>query len=178
MDIHYKTIVKISAAFLILTITYGVSHFLTHPYVEKPLVVYQKTRLEGIGMSLELIESYRDPKVSLPTTFNVGLVNVELGQRIRQLNKKHLFYCTLKPGDAVKYSFNSSDAVWFTVATCNEPAWNLKTEEIVIDEPYTITGQGAYSTDRETVICFRFKTEPPMTASITFEGSVQKYAFN
>ena len=178
MNVHYKTIVKLSAGFLVLIITYGVIHFYTHPYVEKPLVVYHETTLEGIDMSLLLIQSTRPQKVTLPQTFNVGQVSVEVGQRIEQLNKKHLCYCTLKSGDTVEYSFNSSDSVWFTVALCDEPTWNLKTEEIVVDEPNTITNQATYTADHEMVICFRFKTEPPMTSKITFKGIIRKNVFN
>lgn len=178
MNVHYKTIVKLSAGFLVLIITYGVIHFYTHPYVEKPLVVYHRTRLAGIGMSLILVESQIDEKVTLPQTINVGQVSLEMGQRTEQLNKKHLFYCTLRPGDTVEYSFNASDPVWFTVALCDEPTWNLKTEEIVVDERNTITNQATYTTDRETLICFRFKTEPPMTSKITFKGIIRKHAFN
>ena len=178
MNAHYKTIVKLSAGFLVLIITYGVIHFYTHPYVEKPLVVYHRTRLEGVGMSLILIETQIDQKVPLPQTINVGQVSMEMGQRNEQLNKKHLFYCTLRPGDAVEYSFNSSDPVWLTVALCDEPTWNLKTEEIVVDEQNTIMNQAIYTADRETVICFRFKTEPPMTSNITFNGIIRKIVFN
>lgn len=178
MNIHYKTIVKLSAGFLILTITYGIIHFYSHPYVEKPLVVYHDTRFEDIGMSELLVESAQSQKVTLPETFNVGQVGMEMGQRIVQVNKKHLFYYPLKLGDTVEYSFNSSDPIWFTVALCDEPTWNMKTEEIFVDEPNIIAYQANYRTDHETMICFRFKTEPPMTSKFTFKGIIRKYAFN
>jgi len=178
MDIHYKTIVKLSAGFLVIVITYGVIHFYTHPYVEKPLVVYHKTRFEGIGMSLILLENTIDQKVTLPQTINVGKVGIEMGQRIVQVNKKHLFYYPLKPGDTVEYSFTSSDPIWFTVALCDEPTWNLNSEDIIVDEPNIITYTTTYRADHTTVICFRFKTEPPMTSKITFKGTTLKHVFN
>ena len=178
MDIHYKKIVKLSACFLILIITYGVIHFYTHPYVEKPLEVYHRSRHEGIGMSLILIENTIDQKVTLPQTINVGQVSLEMGQRTEQLNKKHLFYCFLRLGDTVEYSFNSSNPIWFTVAICDEPTWNLKTEEMVLDEQNIITYTAIYTADHEMVICFRFKTEPPMTSKIIFKGIIRKYMFN
>lgn len=177
MYIHYKTIVKLSAGFLILIIMYGVIHFYSHPYVEKPLIVYHDTRFEGIGMSLLLVESNQPTKVTLPETFNVGQVEMEMGQRIVQVNKKHLFYYPLKPGDTLEYSFNSSDPIWFTVALCDEPTWNLKTEEIFVDEPNIIAYQANFTTNHETMICFRFKTEPPITSKITFKGTTLKHVF-
>ena len=178
MNVHYKTIVKLSAGFLVLIITYGVIHFYTHPYVEKPLVIYHETRFEGIGMSLLLVESTQPQKVTLPKTFNVGQVRMEMGKRTVQVIKKHLFYYTLRPGDTVEYSFNSSDPVWFTVALCDEPTWDLKTKVMVFDEPNIITYQANYTTNHETMICFRFKTEPPMTSKIAFKGIIRKKVFN
>ena len=80
MNVHYKTIVKLSAGFLVIVITYGVIHFYTHPYVEQPLVVSHRTRLEDIHISLILIESQIDQNVTLPQSFNVGKVSVEINK--------------------------------------------------------------------------------------------------
>lgn len=149
--------------------------------MKKPLEVYHRSRHEGIGLSLLLMETQKDSKVILPQSFNVGQVSVEINKIMHaytQMNKKDLFYCTLKPGDTIEYSFNSSNSIWFTVALCDEPTWNLKTEEMVLDEQNIITYMATYTADHDIVVCFRFKTEPPMTSKITFKGAIRKYAFN
>jgi len=91
------------------------SYAIIQLFTDKPLVVTHEMSGTGIyPTSTSIVGLYGEKE--LPITFQVGRVN-ELTLH------SHRFYFKLKLGDAIKFSFNSSEPINFKAIFSDEPFW-------------------------------------------------------